>query len=148
MIIRADHVAGAALVAFGLGVFALSGDLPMGGLSMPGSGFLPTLVAGLLVLFGIVLCLRAAESAPLADVDWSDLRHAALVILITALAIVAYTRLGFILTMGVMLFAFLVIGERRNLMRAAAYSVAATLIAYGVFAKGLNAPLPIGPLGF
>ncbi|MFL4999257.1 MAG: tripartite tricarboxylate transporter TctB family protein [Xanthobacteraceae bacterium] len=148
MIVRADHVAGAAFVVFGVAIFALSGDLPMGGLSMPGSGFLPTLVASLLVLFGIVLCLRAAESAPLADLDWSDVRHAVLVILITALAIVAYTRLGFILTMGVMLFAFLVIGERRDLMRAAAYSVAATLIAYGVFAKGLNAPLPIGPFGF
>jgi hypothetical protein len=148
MILRADHVAGAALVAFGLGVFALSGELPMGGLSMPGSGFMPTLVAGLLVLFGLVLCLRAAESAPLTDIDWSDVKHALLVILIAALAIVAYTRLGFILTMAVMLFAFLVVGERRSLVRAAAYSVAATLIAYGVFAKGLNAPLPIGRFGF
>jgi Tripartite tricarboxylate transporter TctB family len=148
MILRADHVAGAALVAFGLGVFALSGELPMGGLSMPGSGFMPTLVAGLLVLFGLVLGLRAAESAPLTDIDWSDVKHALLVILIAALAIVAYTRLGFILTMAVMLFAFLVVGERRSLVRAAAYSVAATLIAYGVFAKGLNAPLPIGPFGF
>jgi putative tricarboxylic transport membrane protein len=148
MIVRADHVAGAGLMAFGLAVFALSGELPMGGLSMPGSGFMPTLVAGLLILFGLVLCLRAAESAPLADIDWSDVKHALLVIAITALAIEAYTQAGFILTMGVMLFAFLVIGERRNVVGAAAYSVAATLIAYGVFAKGLNAPLPIGPLGF
>ena len=148
MIIRADHVAGAAFVVFGLAIFALSGDLPMGGLSMPGSGFLPTLVAGLLVLFGLVLCLRAAESAPLADIDWSDVTHAILVILISGLAIAAYTQAGFILTMSMMMFAFLVIGERRNMLRAAAYSVAATLIAYGVFAKGLNAPLPIGPFGF
>lgn len=148
MILRADHVAGATLVAFGLAVFALSGELPMGGLSMPGSGFMPTLVAGLLVLFGVVLGLRAGESAPLADIDWSDAKHAGLVIVIAAVAIVAYTRLGFLLTMGVMLFAFLVIGERRSPVGAAAYSVAATLIAYGVFAKGLNAPLPTGPFGF
>jgi hypothetical protein len=148
MIIRADHVAGAALVAFGLAIFALSGDLPMGGLSMPGSGFLPTLIAGLLVLFGIVLCLRAGESAPLSHIDWSDIKHALLVIAITALAIEAYTQVGFIATMAVMLFAFLVIVERRHPLPAAAYSVAATLIAYGVFAKGLNAPLPIGPFGF
>jgi Tripartite tricarboxylate transporter TctB family len=95
-----------------------------------------------------VLCLRAGESAPLSHIDWSDIKHAFLVIAITALAIAAYTQAGFILTMGVMLFAFLVIGERRTVVRAAAYSVATTLIAYGVFAKGLNAPLPIGPFGF
>jgi len=148
MIVRADHVAGAAFVAFGLGVFALSGDLPIGGLSMPGSGFMPTLVAGLLVLFGVVLALRAGESAPLADIDWSDAKHAILVILIAGAAIAAYTWAGFIVTMALMVFAFLVIVERRDLIRAAAYSIAATLIAYGVFAKGLNAPLPIGPFGF
>jgi putative tricarboxylic transport membrane protein len=148
MIVRADHVAGAAFAAFGLAIIALSGDLPFGGLAMPGSGFMPTLVAGLLVLFGIVLALRGAESAPLADIDWSDTKHALVVILIAALAIAAYTWLGFIITMVLMLFAFLVIGERRQPVRAVLYSVAATLIAYGVFAKALRAPLPIGPFGF
>ena len=41
MTLRADHVAGAIFVGFGLLVFALSGDLPTGTLSMPGSGFMP-----------------------------------------------------------------------------------------------------------
>jgi hypothetical protein len=41
MTLRADHVAGAAFVAFGILIIALSGDLPTGQLSMPGSGFLP-----------------------------------------------------------------------------------------------------------
>ena len=77
MTLRADHVAGAAFVAFGIVVFALSGELPLGRLSMPGAGFLPKLVAGLLILLGLVLFLRGRESAPLADIDWSDLKHAA-----------------------------------------------------------------------
>ena len=148
MILRADHVAGAAFIAFALAVFALSGELPMGGLSMPGSGFLPKLVAGLLALFGVTLCVRAGESQPLAEIDWSDAKHAGLVVLITALAITAYTRLGFIMTMVLMLFAFLVVIERRNLVRAALYSIAATVVAYGVFGKALKAPLPLGPFGF
>src|SRR5437879_4226885 len=100
MTIRADHVAGAAVIAFAIAIFALSGELPMGGLSMPGSGFLPKLVAGLLVLFGVILAVRAGESQPLANIDWSDATHAGLVVLIAAVAIVAYTRLGFILTMA------------------------------------------------
>ena len=148
MTIRADHVAGAAFIAFGLAIFALSGELPMGGLSMPGSGFMPKLVAGLLVLFGILLAARAGESQPLTAIDWSDATHAALVVVIAALAIIAYTRLGFILTMALMIFAFLVVIERRNLVRVAMYSVAVTLIAYVVFDKALKAPLPQGPFGF
>ena len=148
MVLRADHVAGAAFILLGAAIFLLSGDLPFGGLSMPGSGFMPSLVASLLVLFGVLLCARAAESQPLADIDWSDAKHAGLVVVITALAIVAYTRLGFIIAMMLMLFALLAVIERRNLVKAALYSLAATLIAYTLFDKFLKAPLPTGPLGF
>ena len=64
MNLRADHVAGAFFVAFGLLVIALSGDLPFGGLSMPGAGFMPLLVAVLIIVFGASLFLRARESKP------------------------------------------------------------------------------------
>ena len=148
MVIRADHVAGAAFIALGVAVFALSGDLPWGGLSMPGSGFMPTLVASLLVIFGAVLVLRAGESQPLSRLEWGDAKHAVLVIVITALAIAAYTRLGFLIAMVLMIFAFLIVVERRGIVPAVAYSVAATLIAYVVFDKALKAPLPVGPFGF
>ena len=145
---RADHAAGLGFIVFGLGIFALSGDLPMGALSMPGSGFMPKLVAGLLVLFGAILALRAGDSRYLSDIDWSDLKHAGLVVVLSALAIALYTSLGFILAMTLLLFALLVVVEGKNPLRAALYSIATTFIAYGVFAKALKAPLPIGPLGF
>ena len=45
MTLRADHAAGAFFVAFGLLVFAISTDLPFGNLSLPGSGFLPIILA-------------------------------------------------------------------------------------------------------
>ena len=70
MTLRADHVAGAFFVVFGLLVIALSGDLPTGNLSMPGSGFLPKIVAGLTVFFGLVLVLRANESKVFATLPW------------------------------------------------------------------------------
>ena len=44
MTLRTDHVAGAIFVAFGLLVFAVSGDLPFGTLSFPGAGMMPKLV--------------------------------------------------------------------------------------------------------
>ena len=148
MTLRADHASGAAFVVFGLLIYALSGDLPMGGLSMPGSGFMPKLVAALLVVFGAILMLRGKESEPLAQLDWSDVKHAILVIVIAGAGVAVYTSLGFILAMVLMLFALLIIVERRAPLRAALYSVATTLMAYVVFAKALKAPLPIGPFGF
>ena len=51
MTLRADHIAGAFFIGFGVLVLALSGDLPTGSLSMPGSGFLPKISAVLTILF-------------------------------------------------------------------------------------------------
>ena len=149
MTLRSDHVAGAAFAGFGLLIVAHSGDLPFRRLAMPGAGFLPNLVAGLMILFGVLLVLRAPrESAPLADIDWSDLWHAAPVIAITAAGIALYTWLGFITTMVAMMVALLVLVECRNILRAGLYSLVIVLLAFGLFHTFLRAPLPLGPFGF
>ena len=63
---------------------------------MPGAGMMPKLMAGLMILFGIVLPSRALESQPFAEIDWSDLTHALLLVVITAAAAALYQRLGFL----------------------------------------------------
>ena len=146
MNLRADHVAGAAFVVFGGIIIALSGDLPTGQLSMPGSGFLPKIVAVLMIVFGLALLFRAnAESTPLSEVSWSDGNHALMVIAITAAAIALYTKLGFIITMILMMASLLIIIERKNPLRAAAYSIAVVMVAYVCFAFLLKSPLPLSP---
>ena len=84
MTLRADHVAGSFFVAVGLAILALSGDLPFGQLSMPGAGFMPEIVAVLVIVFGLSLALRASESPPFAQIVWDDGWHALLVIVIAA----------------------------------------------------------------
>lgn len=148
MILRADHISGGAFIAFGLGVIALSGDLPMGTLSFPGSGFLPKILAVLLVVFGIVLVLRAGEGEPFANIEWGDLRHAGPVVAFTAAGIALYTVLGFLITVALLLFSLIVLIERKNVLPAAAYSIAVTAIAYALFERLLKTPLPHGPFGF
>jgi hypothetical protein len=148
MIIRADHVAGGAFIVLGALVFALGGDLPFGTLSQPGAGMMPKLLAGLMMVFAAVTVAGARASQPLADIDWSDRGHAAAVVLIAAVAVAAYTRLGFLITMSVLVFALLVAVERRPLLPAAAYAVGLTLFAYWLFDKALKAPLERGILGF
>ena len=142
MNLRADHVAGAAFVLFGLLIIALSGDLPTGQLSMPGSGFLPKIVACLTIIFGLALIVRGRESAPFSDLGWQDGKHAAMVTVITAAAIALYEHLGFFFTMLLMIAALLIVIERRNPLRAGIYCVAIVLFTYVSFVYGLKTPLP------
>jgi hypothetical protein len=142
MNLRADHVAGAAFVVFGAAIIALSGDLPVGHLSMPGSGFLPMIVACLTILFGLVLILRANESAPFSEIAWEDGKHAVMVTAITAVGAALYEHLGFNITMLLMMAALLILVERRNPIRAGVYCVVIVMLTYVSFVYGLKTPLP------
>jgi hypothetical protein len=146
--LRSDHIAGGVFVAFGLLVFALSGDLPVGTLSFPGAGMMPKLVAGLVILFGLLLILRANESAPFATVSWRDLPHAARVVAITAAAIALYQTLGFLVTMALLLFALTFGAERRHPLAAGAFSIGVVALTYLLFAVALKTPLEPGIFGY
>jgi len=148
MTLRADHIAGVVFAIFAIAVFALSGDLPYGSLSSPGAGMMPKLVLVLMIVFGIALILSAQASTPLAEIDWSDRNHAFLVVLIAAIATILYQPLGFILTMSLLVFTLLAVVERKNLLRAAAYGIGVTMIAWWVFGTALKSPLETGILGF
>jgi hypothetical protein len=129
-------------------VFAISGDLPFGRLSAPGAGMMPKLAAGLMMLFAVLLLPGGPLSRNFSEIDWSDRGHAALLVAITAAAVLAYRPLGFLITMALLVFALLVLVERRNALIAAAYSVGLTLFAYWLFGKALKSPLERGLLWF
>ena len=135
-------------IALGVAVFAISGDLPFGSLTAPGAGMLPKLAAGLMMLFAALLVLAGRESPPLASIDFGDWRHAGLVLVIVAAAVMGYRPLGFLVTMALLVFLLLVVVERRNALRAAAYAIALTLFAYWLFGKALKSPLERGVLWF
>ena len=148
MTLRADHIAGLFFIGVGALVIALSGDLPFGNLSFPGAGFLPNILAVLTIFFGLVLALRAGESKPLAMLTWDDAKHAAMVVAITGLATFVFDWLGFLTTDILMIFALLVVIERRRLLPAAVFSIAVTTVTYLLFVHVLQTPLNTGPFGF
>ena len=148
MTLRSDHIAGAFFVAFGVLVIALSGNLPFGTLASPGAGFMPDILAVFTILFGIVLLARGVESKPLAALSFSDSKHAALVVLLTALGVAAFEWLGFVTTDVLLIFALLVVIERKPLLPAAVYSVGLVVGTYLLFVYALKTPLEPGPLGF
>jgi len=144
-VIRRDHIAGGAFIVVALLVFALSGDLPFGTLASPGAGMMPKLVLGLLIAFGAILVARAGESPPLATIDWGDFRHAATVIVVTAVATALYTTIGFVLSVSLLLFVLLYFIEQRGLLSTLAVSVGTTAGCYFLFGTLLKSPLPPMP---
>jgi len=148
MTLRADHVAGAAFIVFGVIVFAISGDLPFGRFSAPGAGMMPKLMAALMMVFAGSIIIGGASSRPFAEIDWSDRKHASLVVVITAAAIAAYQPLGFLITMSLLVFTLLIVVERRGVLPAAAYSIGVTGFAYWLFGTALKSPLERGILWF
>jgi hypothetical protein len=146
MNIRADHLAGGVFIALGILVFILGWDLPFGRISAPGAGMLPKLMAGLMMAFAAIIMIVGAQSERLRDIPWSDWSHAALVVIIAALATFLYSRLGFLVTMPLLVFGLLAVVERRHLVAATIYAVGLTLFAYWLFAILLKAPLESGSL--
>lgn len=148
MSLRSDHVAGIFFIVFGVVIFALSRDLPFGTISSPGAGMMPKLMAGMMMAFAITVMATAGNGQAFADIDWSDRWHALLVVIITAVAVAAYQRAGFLITMTLLVFTLLVVVERRSVLIAAPYSLGLTLFAYWLFGKVLRAPLERGLLWF
>ncbi len=148
MTYRADHIAGAGFILFGILVFVIGHDLPFGTLTEPGAGMLPKLMAGLMIVFAALIMLQASAGPKFSEIDWSDRGHAAMLVLITAIATLSYRPAGFLITFAVLVFALLVVIERRRLLPAAIYSIALTLFAYWLFGKALKSPLERGLLWF
>jgi hypothetical protein len=148
MVLRADHVAGGLFVGLGVLVIALSGDLPVGSLALPGSGFMPKILAVLTAALGVALIVRAGEGRRFAEISWSDGRHAAQVVVLTAACIALLERLGFLLTMMLLVFSLLAVVERRNALLSALYGAMVVALTYVTFEYLLRTPLVTGPFGF
>ena len=133
MILRRDHVAGGVFIAAGALVFAMSGDLPFGTLASPGAGMMPKLVLGLMMAFGAIIVARAGESPPLADDRVERFpprrdRGRGL-----AVAIALYTKIGFVLSVTLLLFVLFILSSAAVSWRALAVSIGVTVGSYLLF---------------
>ena len=82
-------IAGGAFIALGIAVFVIGWDLPFGRISAPGAGMLPKLMAGFMILLAAGIFINGKSQEKFSDIPWSDWRHAALIIGISAIAVTA-----------------------------------------------------------
>jgi hypothetical protein len=146
--LRRDHVAGGAFLVAGALVLAVSGAYPFGTMASPGAGMMPILLAGMMMVFGAAILMRAGETPSLSAIDWDDFKHASTVVLIAAVAVGAYVQVGFLSTIPCMLFVLAFVVERQPFVWSAAFSIGVSSLAYALFIFVLKTPLPRGLLGF
>ena len=143
-----DRVAGVALVLIGLATLWESRAFPLGSLHHPGPAYMPMLLAGLLIVFGVAVFLMGTRAQRLRDVGWHEWRHAVAIFGACAFAAWGLERLGYRLTMAAVLVFLILALERKGLVLGLALAVLMSWGSFYLFDTLLKVPLPRGPFGF
>jgi putative tricarboxylic transport membrane protein len=143
-----DRVSGSALLLLGLFVVWEGRVLPLGTHGQPGPGYLPLLLAILLVLLGGLLVLRGGGAPPLRTVDWSEAPHAVAILACTVFATALLESLGYRVTMIIILGFLLGVVERLRPWLVATLTLGLSLGTFWLFDSFLRVPLPRGGWGF
>ncbi|HEX5605664.1 MAG TPA: tripartite tricarboxylate transporter TctB family protein [Candidatus Binatia bacterium] len=143
-----DRLSAGVLALFALFVMWESRQLPLGTFRHPGPAYVPVLLASLLLLFAIFILFTASRAPKLSSLQWTEWRHALAIFACSVFSVFAIERLGYRLTMLLML-AFLVkLVEKRGWIVSLIFSFSLSWGSYFLFYTLLRVPLPQGPLGF
>jgi len=143
-----DRVSGSAFILLGLFVMWERRVLPLGTHGQPGPGYLPLLLAILLVILGGLLVLQGRGAAPLRTVVWSEAPHALAILACTAFATGLLERIGYRITMVRILGFLFGVMERLRPWQAAVLTLGFSLGTFWLFDSLLRVPLPRGGWGF
>jgi hypothetical protein len=144
---RKDVLAGLAFIAFGLAFGAASLGYQLGTALRMGPGYFPLVLAGLLVLLGVVIVAQAgaagADRTPIGRVPWRGLA-----LLVGALVFFGLTVRGLGLAPSLFLTALAsaLASRRTGPIGAVLIAAVLTLLCVAIFSWGLGVPLPLlGP---
>ncbi len=142
-----DRISGAALALFASAVIWESRSLPLGSFRQPGPAYMPVLLALILLVFGLLIAGTGGRAAPLASISWREWRHAAAILAVSVFATLGMERLGYRLTVFVMLTFLVKFVERKGWGLTIALALAIAFGSFYLFYTALRVPLPLGPMG-
>ena len=142
-----DRVGGAGLVVLGLLTLWESRPLPLGSIRSPGPAYVPVVLAVIVLGLGALIWIFGARGPRLGAIGWTEGPHALAIVGACAFAALALERLGYRVTMGLLVFLLLAAVERRGLIFSAALAATLALVTYYLFDTLLRVPLPRGSLG-
>ena len=143
-----DRVAGVALLLFATAVMWEDRAFPLGTITKPGPGYMPMLLAGILAAMAGLVIWTGSRSPAWTSLSWSEWRHAVAILAGCAFAALALERIGYRLTVIVLVSFLLWVVERKRLAVTVATALGLSLGTFYVFSTLLRVPLPLGPGGF
>ena len=146
--LNTDRVSGIVLVLFSLLVIWESRVFPLGTFRQPGPAYVPVLLAVLLFICGSCLTVTARRAPLLFSLSWREWPHVLAILAACIFAVFGIERLGYRLTMLLVLSFLVKVMERRSWILAVSFACALALGSFFLFHTILRVPLPLGPLGF
>jgi putative tricarboxylic transport membrane protein len=143
-----DRVSASVLALFALFVIWESRHLPLGTFRQPGPAYVPVLLASLLLLFAVLIVVSAGRAPSLSSVRWTEWRHALAILAACVFAVFGIERLGYRLTVLLMLVFLIKVVEKRDWALSLAFASSLAFGSYYLFYTTLRVPLPQGPFGF
>ena len=124
--------------------------LPFGSIRVPQTGFFPSILAVLLLLFSIALLIQSRRQAGGESYEQSIKSEGWIRISITLAVMLGFAlileKLGFLLSTFTVMLLLLRVIEPQKWSRVIALALATSLISYFLFGRLLNIPLPAGVL--
>ena len=142
-----DRAAGGALVVIGLVTLWESRQYPLGSLHRPGPSYMPVMLALLLIAFGLALAALGARSGRMGEVSWHEWRNAVAIFAACAFAAWGLERLGYRITVAVVMLFLLGALERKGTVITLVMTVVVAWGSFLLFDTLLRVPLPRGPFG-
>ena len=143
-----DRLSGSALVIFSLLVIWECRFLPLGTFRQPGPAYIPILLASLLLICGLCLAVANGRAPTLSSIRWVEWRHALAIFAACIFAALGIERLGYRLTVALLLGFLLKVVERRGWSVTIGLAAGLAFGSFYLFHTLLRVPLPLGPLGF
>jgi len=143
-----DQVSGVALAIAGVLIALQSWQYPIGSLAEPGPGYLPFALGLALAGCGVLVAIAGGGSPAFRWRQFDDGLKGLAILAGLGFAALALERLGYRITIAVLLLYYLGVLERRPWLRTLVLTAIVSLGSYYVFARLLRVPLPIGVFGF
>jgi hypothetical protein len=137
-----DVWAGAMLIATGVATMIIARNYAFGTTLRMGPGYFPTVLGGILILFGLYLVVSGLRSTDEIQGSW-PLR--AMIVLPLALVLfgVLMTHAGFLPALLVLIFGSALAGPQFRLVEVLLLSAALSVVSIALFVWGLGLPYPL-----
>lgn len=146
--LKSDQVSGLILLGLALYIGWLNREFPVGSLAEPGPGYVPLLLAIALGSIGLLIAVFGGRSAPLLGIRWPEAGRAAAILIACAVTTLLLERIGYRLSVAVLLVFFIGVVERKQPLAVVLVAGGFSLVSFYVIADLLHVPLPRGPWGF